>query len=205
MPLRPVIWGKNDEPGKPREQHPDSAQERMGRDRCRASDDPGPVQRLCPDSCAAAAYRDVGRRCGRRRGFGYVDFGSALTAAIVGYLLALGVLFLMGLIANALAPSFDGARNDVSAMKLVVYAATPTWIAGFFGFVPGLGLIVSLLGFAYAAYLLYLGSMAVMKVPEATAVGYTVVIIIIWVILSVMIVGAIISGFYGGAMLAERP
>lgn len=139
----------------------------------------------------------------------YLGIGYFLTLGLVTYVIGLGILYLMGIIANALAPSFDGVKNDVSAMKLVVYSATPMWVAGFFGFIPGIGILLSLAGFGYAAYLLYLGSMAVVKVPEDKAIGYTVVVIIIWIVLSMLImgaiVGAIVAGFYGDALLTGQP
>jgi hypothetical protein len=102
-----------------------------------------------------------------------------------------------------LAPSFDGTKNDVNAMKLVVFSATPGWIAGFFGFIPGLNVLLSLIAFGYSAYLLYLGSQAVMKVPDNKAVGYTAVTIIIWIVLSLVImaviIGALVSALIGTA------
>lgn len=116
-----------------------------------------------------------------------------LVTAIAGYVIGLGILYLMGIIANALLPSFDGAKNEIGAMKLVVYSATPVWVAGFFSFLPGLNVLLSLAGFAYAAYLLYLGSIAVTKVPQSKAVGYTAVLIIIWIILSMVITGLVVG------------
>jgi len=116
-----------------------------------------------------------------------------LVTGIASYVIGLGILYLMGIIANALAPSFDGTKNDLSAMKLVIYSATPGWIAGFFGFIPGLNILLSLAAFGYSAYLLYLGSQAVMKVPENKAVGYTAVTIIIWIIASFVVMAVIMS------------
>lgn len=123
----------------------------------------------------------------------YFGMNYFLVTAIAGYVIGLGILYLMGIIANALAPSFDGAKNDLSAMKLVVYSATPGWIAGFFGFIPALSMLLSLAAFGYSAYLLYLGSQAVMKVPENKAVGYTAVTIIIWIIASIVVMAVIMS------------
>lgn len=135
----------------------------------------------------------------------YFGFNYFLVSSIAGYIIGLGILYLMGIIANALAPSFDGAKSDVSAMKLVVYSATPGWIAGFFGFIPGLNILLSLAAFGYSAYLLYLGSQAVVKVPEGKAVGYTAVTIIIWIVLSMVItaviVGALVTALIGGAAI----
>jgi hypothetical protein len=144
----------------------------------------------------------VGLSLGPYRYFGFNYF---LITALASYAIGLGILFLMGIIANALSTSFDGTKNDVQAMKLVVYSATPGWIAGFFGFIPGLNILLSLAAFGYSAYLLYLGSQAVVKVPEGKAVGYTAVTIIIWIILSMVItaiiVGALVTALIGGVGL----
>ncbi len=155
-----------------------------------------------------AALPAIGTLVGFALSFGpyrYFGMNYFLVTAIAGYIIGLGILYLMGIIANALSPSFDGTKNDLSAMKLVVYSATPMWIAGFFNFIPGIGFLFSLVGFGYAAYLLYLGSQAVMKVPENKAVGYTAVTIIIWVVLSLVvtaiIIGALVSAFIGTAAL----
>ena len=122
-----------------------------------------------------------------------VGLGFVIVPAILAYAVGLAVLYVMGLIADALAPGFDGSKSQISAFKLVVYSATPQWIAGFFSFIPGLNVIIGLLGFAYAAYLLYLGSMATMRVPEGKAVAYTVVLILIWIVLGMFVAGAIIA------------
>ncbi|QLC24306.1 YIP1 family protein [Parasphingopyxis algicola] len=132
----------------------------------------------------------LGLSIGPYRYFGMSYF---LVSAIAGYVIGLGIVYLMGIIVNALVPSFDGEKNDLSAMKLVVYSATPTWIAGFFGFIPGLNVLLSLAAFGYSAYLLYLGSQTAMKVPESKAVGFTAVTIIIWIIASFVVMGVIIG------------
>lgn len=125
--------------------------------------------------------------------------------AVASYVIGLGILYLMGIVADALAPSFDGTKNQLSAMKLLVYSGTAMWVAGLFTFIPGLGLLIGLVGFGYAAYLLYLGSMALMKVPQDKAVGYTAVVIIIWIVLAMLVTGIIVGGLItamiGGAAL----
>lgn len=135
----------------------------------------------------------------------YFGMNYFLISAIAGYVIGLGILFLMGIVADALAPSFDGTKNQISAMKLVVYSGTAMWVAGFFAFIPGIGFLIGLVGFGYAAYLLYLGSIAVMKVPQDKAVGYTAVVIIIWIVLAMIITGIIVGGLItaviGGAAI----
>lgn len=121
-----------------------------------------------------------------------------LVTAALGLVLGLVLLFVMSLIADALAPNFGGVRNSIGALKMLVYAGTATWVAGFFAFIPIIGWLIALAGFAYAAYLIYLGSMAVMKVPAGSAAAYTAVVILIWIALNFvisMIVGLIVATF----------
>ena len=135
-----------------------------------------------------------------------IGFSFALVAAVIAYVVGLALLYVMALIADALAPGFDGRKSQIQAFKLVTYSATPQWVAGFFSFIPGLNLILALAGFAYGAYLLYLGSQAVMGVPEAKAAGYTAVTIIIWIVLGIFvmsaIVGAVVAAMLGGMALS---
>jgi hypothetical protein len=139
--------------------------------------------------------------------FGAAGMGIILVPAIVSYVLGLAILYLMSIIANALAPSFDGQKDPMQALKLLVYSATPTWVAGFFSFIPGIGFLLSLAGFAYGAYLIYTGAGPLMKVPEQKTVGYAVVIILIWIVLFMVIGGIILTAIAAsmigsGAMLA---
>ena len=131
---------------------------------------------------------------------GVFGFSFLLVTGLVGYVVGLAVLFVMILIAKALAPSFGGAPNDIAAAKLLIYAATPVWLAGILNFIPGINIIVMLVGFGYAAYLLYLGSSIVMKIPGDKAVAYTVVVILIWIVLS-FVVTAILGGIIATAVL----
>lgn len=128
-----------------------------------------------------------------------------LVTALIGYVVSLGVLFLMIIIIEALLPSFDGEKDRIRAAKLAIYSATPIWVLGFFSFVPGLNVLLMLVGFAYSAYLFYLGAGTVAKVPAAKAAGFTAVSIIIWVVLSwvisAVIAGAVMSAMFGGALM----
>ena len=42
------------------------------------------------------------------------------------------------LIIDALAPSFDGQKNQNQALKVAVYSYTASWVAGVLGLVPAL-------------------------------------------------------------------
>lgn len=121
-----------------------------------------------------------------------VPIGSAITTAIVTYVLTLGATYVLALIVDALAPTFNGQRSQVQALKVVAYSSTASWVAGIFALVPGLRLL-GILGL-YSLYLLYLGLPVLMKTPREKALAYAAVVIIAGVVLFV-IIGVIANRF----------
>ncbi len=132
--------------------------------------------------------------------------GIILIPAILGYVIGLGILFLMHIIADSLAPSFGGTKDKMQAMKWVVYSGTPIWVSGLLSFSPGINILVMLAGFGYAGYLMYLGAPHLMKVPEDKSIGYTIVTILIWIVItwivSAILIGAVVASLVGGMMAA---
>ena len=73
---------------------------------------------------------------------------SGLLNMVVGFVLALVMVFVMALIADALAPTFGGQKNQVSALKLIGYGSTAGFLGGVFSIIPA----ASLLGLLAALY-----------------------------------------------------
>lgn len=117
-----------------------------------------------------------------------VPMGPALTSAITQYVLGLAAVYVIALIIDGLAPTFDGQKNQIQALKVAAYSATASWLAGIFMLIPGLRLL-GLLGF-YGLYLLYLGIPVLMKSPREKAIGYTAVVIVSAIVIF-MIIGAV--------------
>jgi len=117
-----------------------------------------------------------------------IGIGAALVSAIFGYILSFVIVYIVALIADALAPSFGGRKDFASALKLTVYSYTPAWLVGIFSLIPALG-ILGILGL-YAFYLFYLGASPLMKVPPERSVTYTVAVVVCGIILTIVI-GAI--------------
>ncbi len=111
--------------------------------------------------------------------------GSAVTGAVVTFVLTLVGVYVLALIIDALAPTFGGTRNQIQALKVAAYSSTASWLAGIFALVPGLR-ILGILGL-YSLYLLYLGLPVLMKSPADKALGYTVVVILAGVVLFMLI------------------
>jgi hypothetical protein len=130
--------------------------------------------------------------------------GTLLVLALVFYFIRdLGITILMGIIAAALAPNFGGMSNKDGAMKLVCYAATPIWIASFIGAllsfaVPQLGIILVVLGFGYAGYLLYLGCRPLLGVPDNQAPAVAGILTVIWLVLYFLVAAVFVRIFLGG-------
>lgn len=137
----------------------------------------------------------IGPICRFLRGqiFGWGAFGisyhpgllGGLAELVVGYVLALVGIFVLTLIADALAPKFAGQANRTNATKLIAYGATASFVAGIFSLIPGLG-ILAILGL-YSFYLFYTGAEPLMRVPRDKALAYTLVTLLCAVVLSVVV------------------
>ena len=123
-----------------------------------------------------------------------LPMSDALVGALVRFVGGLIGVFVLGLIIDALAPSFGGQKNPIQALKVAVYSSTASWVAGIFLIIPSLG-ILSVLGL-YSLYLLYLGLPQLMKAPADKAVGYTAVVVVVGVVLF-LIVGAVTNQLVG--------
>jgi hypothetical protein len=136
-------------------------------------------------------------------GFG---LGYWATIAVVGYAVSLGLLWLVSFIVKSVSPSFNGSSDMTQATKLMVYAATPTWIAGLVSWLPGIGFLFSLAAMAYAVYLIYLGVRPVLEVPQEKVAGMTVVTVLVYIVASLVVGGiittAVIGMFFSSAMMA---
>jgi hypothetical protein len=121
-----------------------------------------------------------------------VPIGSAITSAVVGYVLTLAAAYVLAMIIDGLAPTFNGQRNQIQALKVAAYSSMAAWVAGIFALIPGLRLL-QILG-VYSLYLLYLGLPVLMKAPRERALGYTVVVSLAAIVLF-MILGVIAGRF----------
>jgi hypothetical protein len=117
-----------------------------------------------------------------------LPLGSVIGHAVVSYVLALAGVYVLGLVINALAPNFLGAKDEMQALKVAAYSSTAAWLAGIFMLVPALGFF-QILGL-YSLYLLYLGLPRLMKAPQEKAAVYTLVVIIAALVIMTLI-GAI--------------
>jgi len=113
--------------------------------------------------------------------------------AAISYVAQLIGVYIVGIILNALAPSFDGQKDQVQAMKLAVYPYTAVWVAGILNIVPVLG-ILAILASLYGLYILWLGLPKLMKSPADKSAGYFIVTIIAAIVVNAVI-GIVIGMF----------
>lgn len=127
---------------------------------------------------------------------------AGLINMVVGYVLSLVMVFVLSLIANALAPSFGGEKNPLNAFKLIAYASTAGMVGGIFSIMPGLSML-GVLAALYSIYLVYTGIAPLMKSPEDKAIGYTAVLIVCGVVASLVVgvASSLMTGMGGGSML----
>lgn len=119
---------------------------------------------------------------------------AGLVGLIFSLVMAVVMVFVVGLIADALAPSFGGQKNMAQAVKVAAYSYTPVWIVGILGIIPALGML-AILGAIYAIYLMYLGLPRLMKAPQEKAAGYTAVVVIAAIVVGFVIamIGSLIT------------
>jgi hypothetical protein len=123
---------------------------------------------------------------------------SGLASAVVRFVLGIVGLYVSAIIIEKLAPTFQSKGDTTQALKLVVFASTPVWIAGILQIIPALGLLV-ILAALYAVYLFYLGLPAVMRTPGDKVIPYMVVAAIVIIVINFCfgLVAAAVSGAGG--------
>lgn len=126
--------------------------------------------------------------------------GGGIAVAVLSYVIALAVTFVLALIVDALAPSFGGEKDFVAALKLTAYSYTAAWIAAIFQFLPFIGGIIGLLATIYAFYTFYLGAPVLKKCAPDKAVVYTIVIVICGIVLGILLVWLLASAMMPGGM-----
>jgi uncharacterized membrane protein len=115
-----------------------------------------------------------------------VPIMTGLVGAVFAFCLAIVGVFLLAFIINALAPTFGAQQDSNKAFKVAVYSYTPAWIAGALQILPALG-ILAIFAALYGLYLLYLGLPALMKAPQEKAIGYTAVVVVCAIVLSIVL------------------
>lgn len=130
--------------------------------------------------------------------FSPLGVGLSFVVMILTYAFALGMVFVVALIIDALAPTFGAQKSQIQALKTVAYANTASWVAGIFLIIPFVGWIIALAGGIYSLVQLYFALPHTMKAPSEKTGGYFAVVLVIAIVLS-WIIGAIVAAITIGA------
>lgn len=126
---------------------------------------------------------------------------AAIVGAIVSYVLALIGVYIVALVIDGLAPSFDGQKNFLAAFKVAAYSSTATWVAGIVGILPSLGALIFIAAL-YGLYLMYTGLPRLMKSPPEKTIVYMIVIAVVTFVM-MLIIGVIGGAVTGLAFLGS--
>ncbi len=101
----------------------------------------------------------------------------AFVRGLVTWLVTVALVFLLGLLINALAENFEADRDDLGAHKIAAYALTPAFLSGVFSLWPPLWWL-SLFALAAMVFLMYRGLPILMKAPQERALSYAATVTI---------------------------
>jgi len=125
-----------------------------------------------------------------------LDLMAIAGMAILSLIVSLVSLFVMGTMVKLVSPSFNGTSDKVQAMKLMTYASTPSWVVALLSWIPFLGAVLGFAAIVYVVYLIYLGLHPVLGVPKEKIAGFTVVIVLIYVVVALIMSGIVAALLY---------
>jgi hypothetical protein len=130
-----------------------------------------------------------------------------IIAAIIAFVATIIAFYVTVIIMDMLAPSFSSEKDLNKSAQLVAYSSTPSYVAGLLSFIPIIGWLIAIAGWAYGIYLMYLGIGPLKKTPEDKKIVYmlvTYVILIAIYFVIAAILGAILfaaMGFGAASMM----
>jgi hypothetical protein len=128
-----------------------------------------------------------------------------IAMAAVSYVAQLASVFLLGFLADALAPSFNGEKNQVQAFKLAAYSPTASWVSSILQIIPFIGWLGAIAGGIYSLYTFWIGAPKLMKVPADKATVFNIVLILAWLVvywLILAVVGGMVTAMFIGSAIA---
>jgi Yip1-like protein/zinc ribbon protein len=115
-----------------------------------------------------------------------MPIASGLTYTVMMFVSALIGVFIVGLIINALAPTFAGQREQRQALKVAAYSLTPAMLSSVLALSPILATLLQLLAGLYGIYVLHLGLPVVMQSPKEKAFGYTASVVVCTILVGIV-------------------
>jgi hypothetical protein len=128
-----------------------------------------------------------------------MPISSGLTYTLMILVSALFGVFVVGLIINALAPSFAGTKDQRQALKVAAYSLTPAMLSSVLALSPILATLLQLLAGLYGIYVLYLGLPVLMQSPKEKAFGYTASVVVCTILVGIVFMILSAVAHIGGA------
>jgi hypothetical protein len=123
---------------------------------------------------------------------------TGLSLAIRSFAFGLVGLFLVGLIIDALAPTFGGSRDRRQALKVAAYSFTPACLSSVLALSPILPTLLQWVVLFYGIYVLYLGLPVLMRSPPERALGYTATVVLCTFLLGIVFIAVSIGAGHLG-------
>ena len=113
-----------------------------------------------------------------------------LTSVAIGYVATFAIVYVVAVVTDWLAPTFESQRSFANALKLSVYSHTAIWISGIFLLHPRLRFLAYFLGL-YGFYLAWTGLPVLFKTPREKRLMFMLAIVvstlIVYVILGIVV------------------
>jgi hypothetical protein len=110
-----------------------------------------------------------------------------LRAALSRYIVALASPMVAAVVVEKLAPRFKANASTAQALKLVAYSTAPSWAAGVFYLLPGLGSAATLVAILFGIYLFALGLPRLLHTPREQIVPFMVVCGIVLLVINILL------------------
>jgi len=110
-----------------------------------------------------------------------------LGAAISRYVVALASPMVAAVVVEKLAPRFQSRGATAQALKLVAYSTAPSWVAGVFYLVPGIGYAATLVAVLFGIYLFALGLPRLLHTPREQIVPFMLVCGIVLLVINIVL------------------
>jgi hypothetical protein len=124
------------------------------------------------------------------------SLGTGIQQGFTHLLSALVGVYLLALVIDYLAPSFESGKNFGRSLQLAVYSSTPQWIAGilllFSTKMSAAIFVISL----YAIYLLAVGIPVLKGTPKDKVVGYVALTIVAMIVIGIVL-ALILAAIFG--------
>jgi len=142
-----------------------------------------------------------------------VGWGPSLMLVADSFLAVVVLSFVLGAIAEGMAPRFGGVRQGAACFRLFAFLQTPVLVAMILEFLfslagaAELGSFLQIAGLMYGVYLLWIGLPAFFQLgPKGNFIAFPMTIAVIWFLLRSLImtgVGFTYQKFYGENLLQE--